>query len=61
MYCYGYNQQRDARHLLNTLDLARNPFGECGDCLIKRKKIPDYHFIEIGVQAYTSEEILNMS
>ena len=38
MYCYGYNQQKEAQHLLNTLNLIENPCGECKDCLIQCTK-----------------------
>jgi uncharacterized protein len=34
MYSYGYNQQKDAQHLLYTLNLSGSPCGECPDCVI---------------------------
>jgi predicted aldo/keto reductase-like oxidoreductase len=38
MYSYGYNQQKDAQHLLNTLNLEGNPCGTCNKCLIQCTK-----------------------
>ncbi len=43
MYAYGYNQKKDAQHLLNTLNIPDNPCTDCSDCqinCIKRFDVP---------------------
>jgi predicted aldo/keto reductase-like oxidoreductase len=48
MYAYGYNHTKDAKHLIDTLDIDDNPCGSCEDCRIScpknfriREKISD--------------------
>ncbi len=48
MYAYGYNQKREAQHLLNSLKVADNPCADCRECTITcmknfniREKISD--------------------
>ena len=34
MYAYGYNQKKDAQHLLYSLNIPENPCSDCRDCVI---------------------------
>ncbi len=38
MYAYGYNQKRDAQHLIRQLNIGDNPCDDCDECLIDCRK-----------------------